>query len=314
MIDSPSYSVVIPCYNSSSSLIELYNRIVRVFERANETFEIIYVDDGSSETATWQTLKRLAASEHVLAVGLSRNFGKPNAVLCGIAEAAGAWIITIDDDLQQQPEDIPKLLALKDHDVVVGQILNKQHGPIVNLGSKIKAQFDRFILGIEIPMSPLKLIRAEIARSMLEMHATRPFIPALLATVTNDFVSVPIDHQPSQIKESRYTLRRRFSQFSNLLIGHSTLLLRGLAVTGTLTALTGFAFAIYTLVRRILGDVILPGWSSLIVINLVFGGLILLGLGLNGEYLLRISETASKKPRYIVRRKIKLEPGEGYKT
>ena len=301
---TPTYSVVIPAYNSTDSLVELADRLYRVFtEIMCEDFEIIYVDDGSTNSDTWKILKELASRPNIIAIRLMRNYGKPGAIMCGLENATGQWVITIDDDLQQLPEDILLLAKYREHDVVVGAIKKKEHGLLIRLSSRIKAKFDKLILGVPCPMSPLKLIRAEVVRGMLEVATPRPFIPALLSSVTNDFISVPIAHEKSRISNSRYSFFRRFSQFSNLLIGNSTILLRGIGMIGTVAAISGFMFAAYTIIRTLLGAEIMPGWSSLIVINLVFGGLLLIALGINGEYLFRILENSSKKPAYIVRTK-----------
>ncbi len=298
----PTYSVVIPAYNSSSSLVELADRLHRVFtETIQENYEILFVDDGSSNPATWKKLEELAQRPFITSIRLMRNYGKPGAILCGLSHASGQWIITIDDDLQQLPEDIPLLVKFRAHDVVVGAIQKKKHSLLVQLSSKFKAKFDRLILNVPCPMSPLKLINVSVVNSMLAISTPRPFIPALISSVTTDFVSVPISHEESRLKKSRYSFSRRIGQFSNLLIGNSTLLLRAIGIIGTCTALMGFIFAFYVIIRALLGEQVLPGWSSLIVINLVFGGLLLIALGINGEYLFRILENSSSKPAYQVR-------------
>ena len=307
-VAGPDFSVIIPAYNSSDTLVELCDRLERVFSDVmQESYELVIVNDGSSNPATWATIEGIARRPHVVAINLMRNYGKPGAVMCGIAHAAGRWLVTIDDDLQQLPEDIPKLAALRSHDVVVGQIGAKQHSWWVRCSSSIKARFDRIILGVPCAMSPLKLISAEVAQGMQQISTPRPFIPALLCSVTKDIASVPIRHKASQVAGSRYNLLKRFSQFSNLLIGNSSLLLRGIGIIGATAAFAGFIFALYTVVRILLGEEIVPGWASLIVINLTFGGLILIALGINGEYLLRILEQSSNRPAYRVRKLIRSE-------
>lgn len=304
----PDFSVIIPAYNSDDSLVELCNRLERVFIEVMQTsYELVIVNDGSSNPSTWPTIQRISQRPHVLAINLMRNYGKPGAIMCGIAHASGRWLITIDDDLQQLPEDIPKLAELRSHDVVVGELQARQHSWWIRLSSRIKAQFDRIILGVPCRMSPLKLINADVAQGMLEVSTPRPFIPALLCNVTTDIVSVPVQHESSQAGSSRYSLLKRFSQFSNLLIGNSSLLLRSIGLIGATAAFAGFIFALYTMVRILLGEEIVPGWASLIVINLTFGGLILIALGINGEYLLRTLEHSSNRPAYRVRTLLRRE-------
>lgn len=298
----PDFSVVIPAYNSDSSLTELTERLAQVFsEQMKESYEIIIIDDGSRNRATWSTIQQLAQQPQVTGIRLTRNYGKPGAVVCGLSHARGRWIVTLDDDLQQVPEDIPLLAQQRSHDVVVGAISEKRHSLFVRLSSRAKGWFDRVILGVPCPMSPLKLITADVVQDMLDTATSRPFIPALLCGVTTDIVSVPIRHEHSRMPSSRYSFFKRLSQFSNLLIGNSSLLLRCIGAIGTLAALSGFLFALFTVFRVILGAEVLPGWASLIVINLTFGGLILIALGINGEYLIRILEHSSNRPAYRVR-------------
>jgi len=266
-----------------------------------ESYEIIIIDDGSLNRATWPTIQQLTQRPHVNGIRLTRNYGKPGAVVCGLSHARGRWVVTIDDDLQQLPEDIPALAQQRSHDVVVGAIAAKRHSLSVRWSSRAKRWFDRVSLGVPCPLSPLKLITAEVVQGMLDTATSRPFIPALLCGVTTDIVSVPIRHEHSRMRASRYSFLKRLSQFSNLLIGNSSLLLRVIGAIGTLAALSGFLFALYTVFRVILGAEVLPGWASLIVINLTFGGLILIALGINGEYLIRILEHSSKRPAYRVR-------------
>jgi dolichol-phosphate mannosyltransferase/undecaprenyl-phosphate 4-deoxy-4-formamido-L-arabinose transferase len=301
--EGPDYSVVVPVFESTHSIIELVDRLAAVFRDVlNADHEVILVDDGSRTPETWSICESLAGSRpSVTAVRLTRNYGKPGAVLCGLAQARGRFVVTIDDDLQQRPEDVPELAKLKDHDVVVARLEKRRHGPLVLLSSWLKDKFDRLILGIPCRMSPLKLFKAEVARGMLQITTPYPFIPALMSQITDDFVSVRLEHQPSRHGPSRYSFRRRFLQFSNLLISNSTILLRSLGIVGFSVSGAGFAFALTVLARRLYGVPTLTGWASLVVINLLFGGLTLIALGVVGEYLLRILEGVSSKPAYHVR-------------
>ncbi len=299
----PRYSVVVPVYESSQSVRKLVERLHTVFkEQVKKKFEIILVDDGSKNVETWETLESLSCSfGQVVAVKLMRNYGKAGAVLCGLSMARGDWIITIDDDLQQLPEDIPKLIEFEDHDVVVANFKDRKHGRFTVFTSWIKSHFDQAILKLPCKMSPLKLFKSEVARGMLSIHTARPFIPALMAYVTNDFISVSLEHDVSHHGKSRYSFKRRIKQFSNLLIGNSNLTLRAIGMLGMFAAISGFLYAFYIIIRRIFGTVNEPGWTTLVSINLLFGGLILVVLGIIGEYLIRILEGNSSMPAYIVR-------------
>lgn len=299
----PVYSVVVPVFESDSSVRELVERVRIVFEEVlGVAYEVILVDDGSRSPATWETCRELAAdSACVTAIQLMRNYGKPGAVLCGLEHVRGSYVITLDDDLQQRPEDIPLLIDHREHDVVVANFTRRRDSRFTQLASWLKGYLDRIILGLPCRMSPLKLFKAQVARRMLQIRTPRPFIPALMASITRDFVVVLVPHEESRHGASRYTLRARVRQLSNLLINNSTLLLRSLGVFGVAVALAGFAFALSVIGRTLLGSPPLAGWASLVVINLVFGGLILIALGIAGEYLIRILEAIGDKPPYLVR-------------
>lgn len=299
----PEYSVVVPVYESGRTVRELVERLRRVFdETLAAPWEVILVDDGSRSPETWTTCRDLAREdERVTAIRLMRNYGKPGAVLCGLEHVRGRWVVTIDDDLQQRPEDIPALVRHRDHDVVVANFTTRRHGALTALGSWIKSHFDRVILDLPCRMTPLKLFKAEVAQGMLRVRTPHPFIPALMSCVTSDFVPVTVRHEASRQQASRYTLGRRLGQFSNLLINNSSLLLRGLGVAGAAVGLGGFLYAASVVVRRLAGSPIQTGWPSLVVINLIFGGLILIALSIVGEYMVRILEGISEKPPYLVR-------------
>jgi glycosyltransferase involved in cell wall biosynthesis len=309
------YSVVVPVYESDRSLVELVDRLQRVFtQQIVEPYEIILVDDGSRSSTTWQTCEQLAHTHaEVIAIRLMRNYGRPSAILCGLSRSRGHFVITIDDDLQQRPEDILTLIRYQSHDVVVANFHSRQHNILAVWGSWVKNAIDRLVLGVPCSMSPLLLFNAAVARGMLQIRTPYPHIPALLAAVTQDFAVVIVPHLESHHGKSRYTFARRIKQFSNLLINNSTLLLRGLGLLGGIGAISGLMGALILVGRRFSGIPVLPGWTSLMVLILLCAGLILLALGIIGEYLFRLLEGISNKPTYLVR-SIVGEQAEGNRT
>jgi len=301
--DLPVYSVVVPVFESGPSVERLVERTADLFERRLKVgYEIILVDDGSRNPRTWATLRALAkARRQVSALRLMRNYGKPAAVLCGLAQARGRWVVTLDDDLQQRPEDIAQLVKHQAHDVVVAIYPRKHHSLAVRLASAVKGRFDRHVLGLPCRMSPLKLIARPVVEEMLKVRAGRPYIPALLAHATSDFKPVELEHRASEAGASRYTFGRRLRQFSNLIISNSGFLLRATGIFGALVLTVGVGLAGYLLTLWLAGAAALSGWQAVIAVNLVLGGAGLLGLGFMGEYLIRIVELASDKPPYAIR-------------
>lgn len=304
MTASPDYSIVIPVYNSAETLPELAGRIDAVFADAlPASYEIVFVNDGSTNPDTRAALREVCdANPNVRAIHLMRNYGKASAVLCGMRHARGDHVVTMDDDLQHLPEDLPKLAEMQDHDVVIGAFREKKHGPLAKLGSLAKSRFDRAIIGLPVKSSPYKLYRAQVTRAMVETASAQPFIPGLIMQVTRDLVEVEAQHAESRLKKSRFSLRRRIRQFLNLLIGHSTLLLRVLGVTGILAAIGGVLYALWILVHTlVIGNDAPPGWATLTVATLTLNGLILMSASLSGEYFIRILENTSRRPLYLVR-------------
>lgn len=301
------YSVVVPVYNSTKSVVELVDRLDAVFrQRVHETYEIILVDDGSPDPETWPTLERLAATHApVRALQLTRNFGKAGAVLCGFSEARGRYVVTLDDDLQQLPEDLPLLIAERAHDVVIGNPATRQGSLGTRLGSRVKSWFDHRLLGKpnEVRIGPYKLFKAEIVKSMIEVRTPYPFIPALIYYVTRDVVNVPVQHAGRSRGRSGFTLAKRIRQFMALLINNSSFLLQIVAILGVLMSLVSMGLGGFVIAKKLLHGVNVAGWTSLAVIVLMSSGLILFSLGVIGEYLIRIINGIEAHRPYVVRKR-----------
>ncbi len=298
-------SVVIPVYNSPS-LEALVHRIASAFEGRSERFEIILVDDGSTDPAVWPALDSLArGGQSIRAVQLTRNFGQQAATLCGMREARGDVVITMDDDLQHDPADIPLLLAQREHDIVIGQLVRSEHGPFRRLASTAKGLFDRAIIGIPkgVRLSSFRLLRRTVVDGILTMRATHPFLPALMFHVSKDVVGVPVTHSRRPSGRSGYTFSRLLRLFSNLVISNSSILLRVAAFAGLLLACVSFGLAAAVIYRKIVHGISVQGWTSLFASTLLIGGAVLMSVGVIGEYLIRIIESSDSRPIYFIRRR-----------
>ncbi len=302
---APVYSVVIPVYNSEQSLIDLSERLTTVFnETLKETFEIIFVDDDSPNRDTWEVLKNLVAEyPNITAIQLQRNFGRTNAVLCGFAHSSGEYVIAMDDDLQHYPEDIPLLISKKDHDVVMAAFIEKKHNLQKRITSAIKNQFDAISLGKprHIHSSSFQLIKRDIVEKLLKIKSAYPILAAMIYYTTRDVVNVPIQHHERKYTASGFNLRKRWNLFTNLIINNSSFSLRVLRYSGTLIFFVSVLMSLYYIFRRIVYQITVPGFTTLITVNLLFGGLILLSLGIIGEYIYRLIVNVEQKPAYIVR-------------
>lgn len=301
------YSIVIPVYNSTDSLKELAERLDKVFNQLGLKYEIVFVDDASPNKETWMVLEQLAGKHnHIRCFQLTRNFGKPGALICGLKQAKGDYIITMDDDLQHFPEDIPKLIDQNMHDVVIGSFRKKKHSLFKRMASTINSWFEYKIIGKprHIKNGPYKLINARIVKSALEIQTPYPHISALLFYVTKDITAVEVSHGERMYNETGFTPGKMIRTFSHLLINNSSFLLQKIAFLGISISVLSFLLALYFLVKKLTVGTNVEGWASLVVINLFMGGLILFSIGIVGEYLIRIINGVERKPSYVLRKKI----------
>ena len=299
------FSVVIPVYNSADSLPEVAQRLNDVLSRvAPEQYEVLYVDDASPDGRTWHVLKQIVAQHPRMGViRLTRNFGRHSAIMCGLDHAAGRWIITMDDDLQHRPEDIPALLAEREHDAVVARFATRRDSRLVRLTSRWRHLLENIVLGKprHIVMSPFCMFKSDVVRMMRKINTPYPYAPALLFYVTQDVVNVETAHEERRFGRSNTGIWRRIRMGSNLLINNSALLLRAVAAVGIGFASLSFLLAAYIIGRYVLIGTAIVGWTSLMTVTLLIGGVVLLSIGVVGEYLIRIIHGIEGRPDYFVR-------------
>jgi glycosyltransferase involved in cell wall biosynthesis len=308
MEQSILFSIIIPVYKSDKSLIELTERINKVFgSEVKAGFEIIFVDDASPSSKSWTTIQELVMKfAFVKGIQLTRNFGNNAAIICGLSNAAGQYAITMDDDLQHLPEDIPQLIKEKEHDVVVGNFISKKHSLFKRIASRIKGYFDHKLIGKpkSISLGPFKLFNKVIVDAMLQVKTPYPFIPALIFMTTTDVVNVQVNHAERKYGKSNFTLGKMIRLFSNLLINNSSILLKTISYLGIAMSVFSFLFAIYIMFKKLSGGIGVPGWTTITVIIALTSGLILFSVGVIGEYLIRIIRNVEHQQAYFIRQKI----------
>jgi len=297
-------SVVVPVYNSPD-LAELHRRVAASL--GAREWELILVDDASPDQRIWSSIERLAREDsRVRGIQLSRNFGQQAATLCGLAESRGRRVVTMDDDLQHRPEDLPGMLAAAEvHDIVIAQFAHRHHSVFKRSTSWLKSRIHRWILGApgNVRFSSFRVVSRTVVDGMLSIRTPHPFIPAMMLTVSSDVAGVEATHDARIAGKGGYTLRKLVSIFSNLLINNSSLVLRAIGQVGMLCATLSIAYAAVILYRRFVHAISVQGWASIMVAILFLGGLGLLSLGVIGEYLVRIIEAGETKPTYFVRRR-----------
>jgi glycosyltransferase involved in cell wall biosynthesis len=300
------YSIVVPVYKSARSLTELSDRTCQVFNDMNDSdYEIIFVNDSPQYQETKNVLEQLAKNEKIIVIELMKNSGQQQATLCGIKHAHGDYVITMDDDLQHAPEDIPSLISQSVHDVVIAKFKDIKHSYFKRFTSNIKGYFDHLILGKpkHLKLTSFRLIKKEVADFMFLRKTPYPFIPALLFSITDDIVNVSIDHFPRVDGKSNYTIIKMVQVFSNLLINNSSLLLRFIGYIGIFISMVASLFALAILLENFFwGGASIAGWTSIFLMVIFFGGMTLFTLGVIGEYLVRIIATTEERPIYHIRK------------
>lgn len=295
-------SVVIPVYNSAEIIPILIGRLRKVLDTLDLTYELVMVEDGGPDDS-WRVLSamQLQDPQHVVAVQLMRNYGQHNALMCGFRHARGKLIVTMDDDLQHPPEEIPKLIeaiAAGDLDLVYGCYDKKKHPLVKNAGSAVVNMFFRRVFRLPVTVTAFRILRRELLEAILSY--TRPFtyIDGLLAWNTRRVGKVTVEHHPRTIGKSGDSLAKMVTLALNLFTNFSLIPLQLVSLVGSVAAICGLLTGVYYLFRHFTGSIVTPGYASLIVSILTLGGLQLLGLGIIGEYLGRLHLNVNEKPQY----------------
>ena len=295
-------SVVIPVYNSATMLPQLLARLRRILNDLDMTYELVLVDDGSPDDS-WRVLSALQQDDpdNITAVQLMRNYGQHNALMCGFRHARGTLIVTMDDDLQHPPEEIPKLLdaiIANDLDLVYGCYDKKKHAGVKNAGSAFVNMFFRRVFRLPVTVTAFRIFRRELLAAILGYTRPFTFIDGLLAWNTRRVGTTIVEHHPRPVGKSGYSLAKMVTLALNLFTNFSLLPLQIVSLVGSFAAACGLLMGIYYLILHFTGSITTPGYASIIVSILTLGGLQLLGLGIIGEYLGRLHLNVNAKPQY----------------
>lgn len=302
------YSIVIPVFNSGKTLDELINRLLSSFSKITQNYEIILIDDCSLDNS-WSVLKELRKkNDKIKIIHLQKNFGQHNAILCGLNFAKGAYVITMDDDLQNPPEEIPKLINKinEGFSVVYGKYTVKHHSRIENFFSNRFQMFVHYILDIPntIFISSFTIFTADVVKNMTTIKSTYVLLPALVtrSITPNKIANVDVIHNPRKEGKSNYNIRKYLSISLNLLINYSVLPLLFVGIFGVLISMISMCYGIYIIGRYLMDSTnSLMGWNSLMVALTFLGGMILFSIAIIGEYLRRILTEVSYGQQYVIR-------------
>ncbi len=302
-----SASLVIPVYRGAKTIGPLVARLEQELDAIGD-FEIVLVNDGSPDDSA-EVCRQLAAHKpHVRFVNLARNFGEHNAVMAGLNHCRGGTAVILDDDFQNPPSEVRKLLAelARGFDVVYSRYEKKQHGWFRNLGSRFNDRVATLMLGKprDLYLSSFKALNRFVIDEVVKYRGPFPYIDGLILRATRNYSTVLCSHSAREEGKSGYTLHKLVSLWLNMFTNFSILPLRLASLLGVGVAALGILAALAFLIERLRHPEIPQGWASLIVTLLLVSGIQLFALGMIGEYLGRLFLKDVGRPQFVVRERV----------
>lgn len=302
-------SFVIPCYNSSKTITSVVQEIEDTMKNLkNYQYEIVLVNDYSGDN-TFEVIRKLRSSnKRIIGIDLARNFGQHAALMAGFHYVTGDVIVCLDDDGQTPANEVGKLLEkLNDgYDVCYASYPHKEHSGFRNFGSKLNDLMTRSMLGKPKDLRITSYFAAKkfIVDEMIRYEHSYPYVIGLVLRSTKNICNVNVTHRKREIGTSNYSLSKLLSLWMNGFTSFSVKPLRIATYIGAISAVIGFIYAIVIIVRRFIIGLAPQGWSSLSSIVLILGGIILIVLGLIGEYVGRIYMCSNATPQYVIKEKL----------
>ena len=301
------YSFVIPCYNSSQSISLVVKEIQdKMLEMQETEYEIILVNDHSKDN-TKEVIFSLADQPNIRAISLAKNSGQDAACLCGYKASKGDYVISLDDDGQNPANEVDKLINKlnEGYDVVIAHYPNKQHESWRNIGSKVNDIMEIEMLGKpkELYVGSYFIAKRFIIDQITQYTNPYPYIRGLLLSATDNIANVDVHHRSREFGTSQYTLKKLLGLWINGFTSFSVKPLRISTVIGGVIALLGFVMTLYAVIHKLLHPEISAGWASLMSVITLIGGMILLMLGMIGEYVGRIYISINHTPQYVIQEK-----------
>lgn len=300
------YSVVIPVYNSVDSLDRLCERLFKVFEKTQCKFEIILIDDFSKDKS-WEKLKEIKRKNQIIIkiIRLSQNYGQHNATFCGLKYSSGNYVLTMDDDLQNDPEDFFKLhnkLINNNYDVVYG-VGQSGHSTIRKVGSQVYKSGTKFFENTQGEGSSYRLINREIVLNIIEHKQHFIFIDELIQWYTTNIGFVSIKHSKRVYGKSGYDVFKILKLLTETTYSYGTWPLKLMTRVGAFFAMISFGVGVYFIIKKIFFDIGIAGFTAIIVAISFSTSMILLCFGILGSYLSNIYKILNDKPSYSIMEK-----------
>ncbi len=302
-------SFVIPCYRSAHTLPHVIDEIRGVMKTINKyDYEVVLVNDCSPDDTLAVIRKLCAEDEKIQGIDFAKNFGQHAALMAGFRHTTGDYVVCLDDDGQTPADEVGKLLEKLEegYDAVYAKYTTKKHSLFRNLGSKVNEVMTRWMLGKskELYISSYFAVRRFVVEDMIRYENSYPYVIGLVLRATKNITNVVVTHREREEGTSGYTLKKLLGLWFNGFTAFSVKPLRIATVMGALFAFIGFIYGIYTVIKKFINPDVPLGFSSQMAAIVFFGGMIMLMLGMIGEYIGRIYISMNNSPQYVIKERI----------
>lgn len=297
--------VIIPVYGCKTQLIELYLRLKEVLSSISEDFEIIMVNDKCPQDSWSAIIEICNRDKRVKGINLSRNFGQHYAITAGLKNSNSEWVVVMDCDLQDRPEEIPALYnkALEGYDVVLGRRLERKDNFIKRSLSKLFYKFLSYLTETEqdSTIGNFGIYNKKVIEAVCSMGDHLRYFPTMVKWVGFNQTSIKIDHAKREQGKSSYSFRKLLLLSLDVMISFSDKPMKLVVKLGLTISLTSLIFAVYTIIKYFVGDIKIMGWTSLIISIWFLSGIIVFILGIIGLYIGKTFEKVKDRPSYIIK-------------
>lgn len=302
-------SFVIPCYRSEKTLSGVVDEIKSTMDEIGKYgYEIVLVNDSSPDN-TWDTIKSLVKeNNNVTGINFSKNFGQHGALMAGLRETKGDYVVCLDDDGQTPANEVGKLLSALDEgaDAVYARYAHKKHSLFRNFGTFMNEKMAQHLLGKpkDLFVSSYFAVRRFVVEDMVRYENAYPYVIGLVLRATKNIVNVDVNHRSREVGQSGYTFSKLLNLWINGFTAFSVKPLRIATGIGAICAMGGFLYGIYTVIKKFVVPDIPAGYSALMSAIVFIGGMMMLMLGLVGEYIGRMYISMNNSPQYVIKEKI----------
>jgi len=303
-----TYSIVVPVFNSAGVVGQTVDRIVEVFEAEDLSYQLVLVNDGSRD-GSWDVIAaRARANPHIVALNLLQNYGQHHANLAGLRESTGDFVITMDDDLQNPPDQALILIdeAMTGRDVVFGKFERKQAAGYRRIGSKMIGMVNRRIFAQPpgLAVSNFRILRRDVVERICASRTAHPYLTGQALMYSSNRTHVSVRHEPRTVGKSSYSMTRILRLVLTIMFSYSSFPLRAAAFAGFVVALVSFILGAVYLLRAFFVDSQVEGWTTIAVLLSIFNGVTIALLSMLGEYVVRTLNAVSAQDTYHVMERV----------